>query len=202
MAKRRMLCSTSKWIRGPCTSCILMEILGGGGVVPTKIGPLGIKQKNQGEGKVMTLYLFKIQRRLRFEEGWSREVEPRQTAPNTPQQPKKGFNYSRALRSSILLIQPHLSTLSLPSHTKPFPFLPPSKISPMAPSWWELISRTASKVEVLHCLGSLIPVLGLCIWAENQHKPPSTFQFNGPKAASPITTRGSLKQTHPFIQSS
>lgn len=149
----------------------------------------------------MTLYLFKIQRRLSFEKGWSREAEPLQTAPNTPQKPERGFNYSWAPMSSILLIHPNLSPLSLPSHTKPFPFLPLSKISLVAQSWCELISRTASKVEVLHCSGSLIPNLGLCIWAEDQHKPPSTFQYNGRRATSPITTRGSLKQTHPFIQS-
>lgn len=194
------LCSTWKRTRGPCASCILMEIYGGGRVVPTKIGPLGIKEETEGEGRVMTLYLLKIQRRLRFDKGWNREAEPRQTAPNTPQKPERGFNYSRAPRSSILLIHPHLPPLSLPVPYQTLSFSTSIKDISRG-SWRELISRTASKVEVLHCPGSLNPTLGLCIWAEDQHKSPSTFQYNGRRAASPITTRGSLKQTHPFIQS-
>lgn len=198
MAKHIKLCSTWKWTRGPCASCILMETLGGGRVVPTKIGPLGIKQETEGEGRVMTLYLLKIQRRLRFEkaERWSHVKQP-----PTPLRSQRGASIIHECRGLPFFLSTLISRLYLfPSHTKPFPFLPPSKISLVTQSWWELISRTASKVEVLHCPGSLILTLGLCIWAENQHKPPSTFQYNGRRAASPITTRGSLKQTHPLIQ--
>lgn len=147
----------------------------------------------------MTLYLLKIQR------SWGLRKQRGGATSNSPQHPSEAreglqlFTSAEVFQSSY----PSSSPASISSRPIPNPFL--FYLHQRYLSWLNL---DGSSLVGLHPKWKFFTAQALWSqpWASasgqrTSTNPLGTFQYNGHRAASPITTRGSLKQTHPFIQS-